>query len=413
MEQGLSRRTFLKGTGAVTALAATGGLAGIIAACGGDDDDASTATAVPTAARTGTPVATATPGEQQSITIGAIGWAGQDDPSWKDPLKNELKVNVEFKGALNMPELTQLVSSVPPGTYDLIGTYAVSETPRLYDQGLLESLGNPSDWPLDQMVADAQPSTDPAKGQAIFDGQLYYIDARLDYEGLRYNPEKVPTEEVLDKGYDILFEDKYKGKIVVWDSFQQLMSLVAVTLGYKSPFDLTTAEFAELRTKLLAYKKQVFFVPGFGENLQAHTDGSAWLGGIFQGDAGAAPLRKQGAPVEVFFDPRGVLLSHEGYSLPVGADHPERVLEVIHFLTSPEGQAALVQQQAWYSSPALPAAYELLPQEVKDTSFLKLENGKYAPKVGTAGFDVIIDWVNPINPPVEEWLKVWDEFKAA
>jgi spermidine/putrescine transport system substrate-binding protein len=399
----LSRRKFLKGTGAVAALAATGGLTGILAACGDDDGGGTTAP---------TSTGGAQPGTKRAITIGMIGWAGQDDPSWKDPLEDQLNIKAEFKGALNMPELTQLVSSSPPGTYDLIGSYAVSETPRLYEQGLLQSLGKPSDWPLDQMVQDAQPSTDPVKGQAIFDGELYYIDARLDYEGLRYNPEKVPTEEVLDKGYDILFEDKYKGKIVVWDSFQQLMSLVAVTLGYESPFDLTAAEFAELRNKLLAYKNQIFFVPGFGENLQAHTDGSAWLGGIFQGDAGAAILRLQGAPVEVFFDPRGVLLSHEGYSLPVGADDPERILEAIRFFTSPEGQAALVQQQAWYSSPALPAAYELLPQSLKDLSFLKLESGKYVPKVGSGDFK-IVDWVNPINPPVEEWLRVWDEFKAA
>lgn len=411
MDRGLSRRTFLKGSGAVAALAATGGLAGILAACG-DDDDASTATAVPTSVGTGTPIATATPGERESITIGAIGWAGQDDPSWKDPLKNELKVNVEFKGALNMPELTQLVSSSPPGTYDLIGTYAVSETPRLYEQGLLESLGKASDWPFDQMVAHAQPSTDPARGQSVFGGEVYYIDARLDYEGLRYNPEKVPTDEVLAKGYDIIFEDKYKGKIVVWDSFQQVMSMIGITLGFESVFDLTDAEFQELRNKLLAFKSQVFMVPGFGENLQAHLDGSAWMAGMPQGDAGAAILRQQGAPVEVYFDPRGVLLSHEGYSLPVGADDPERVLEVIHYLTSPEGQAALVQQQAWYSSPALPAAYELLPQSLKDISFLKLENGKYVPKVGSGDFKVV-DWVNPINPPVEKWLQVWDEFKAA
>lgn len=365
-----------------------GGAGAFLQACGGDDDGS---------------------GGSGNVTISQTGWAGQYDPIWVTPLEQDENVTIAFKGAVNMPALSQLLINAPAGTYDVAGTYAISETGTLVDNELLSPLSE-SDFPVSEMVPIARPTDDPRR-QSIYNGKLYYVDARLDYEGLVHNTENVDSSELESSGYSVLLDPKYKGKIAVWDSYQQGMAMMAVILGYEYPWKLTKAQFDNLRRHLIDFRKQVFLVSGFADALSAFSNGTAWMVGNFMGDAGGSVLRKSGLPASVYYDASGTLVSHEGYSVLSASKELERANDVVKWFFEPENMALLVQQKAYFSSPALPAAYDLLPQDVKDSSFLKLVGNDYEPKVGQ--FDNIIDWIDPIEPKTEVWLQAWEDFKSA
>jgi spermidine/putrescine-binding protein len=394
----VSRRSFLAGSAGIAALAGTGGLSGILSGCGGDDE---------TVGPGESPAASA---DLQEISLSMIGWAGAEDPVWTDAVANELKASIQYKGATSMPELIQLVRSAPAGTYDLAGPYNMEATPTLIEAGLLEPL-NKSDYPINDMVEWDRPSE---KGSQVVDGTLYYIRAQTDHEGMVFNTNHISVDEVLDKGYDVLYEDKYRGKVIIWDNPTPSISMAAVTAGFDNPFDLTNDEWSEVRDKLLALKKQVILLPAFGEAIQAMAAESGWLIATYLGSAGAAVLVQQGLPIQVFYDKRGVLTSSEGFSLLKSSKNLERAREVTKFLLTPEGLSKLAQHKAWLSVPSLPAAWDILPPSLREVAFVDLDadSGRYVPKLGDPDMK-LIEWVRPTNPPFEDWLKLWNEFKEA
>jgi spermidine/putrescine transport system substrate-binding protein len=395
MSTSFSRRQFMSNASKLgLASVSLGGATAFLQACGGDDDDSGGSSSGGTASH---------------VTIRQTGWAGQYDPIWVTPLQRDENVTIAFKGAVNMPALSQLLINAPKATYDVVGTYAISETGTLVDHELLSPLSE-SDFPVSEMVPIARPSDSPRR-QSIYNDELYYIDARLDYEGLVHNTEHVDPAELESKGYSVLLDPKYKGKIAVWDSYQQGMAMMAVILGYEYPWKLTNAQFDKLRKALIDFRKQVFLVSGFADALSAFSNGTAWMVGNFMGDAGGSVLRKSGLPASVHYDPSGTLVSHEGYSVMATSKERERAHEVVKWFYEPKNMAALVQQKAYFSSPVLPSAYELLPQAVKDSSFLKLVGNDYEPKAGR--FENIIDWIDPIEPKTEVWLQAWADFKSA
>lgn len=390
-----TRREVIGGASRLAALAALGG-GGLLTACGGSDDEQSGGTSTGASST-------------EVVTISMMGWGGGDAPVWIKPLEKQLNVRIKYKGVTSMVDLQNLLTAAPPGTYDVAGIYNHQALPALYEADLVEPLEGVDFSALDEW---SQPSAERERGPEIFDGKAYYLRAHTEFQGLLFNEDEVPIGELEEQGYDILYDDKYKGKIVVWDDAVQTMPIFGFLLGL-NPFNVTDDEFEEMKAKMMELAPQVFMVPGFSEGVKAMADGSAVMSASMSGGASRPALLDQNVPANVYFDKRGVLSPSEGVSLLSGSNNPERAFEFVNAWLDPQLQANVAMKPAWSSPPSNPQAWDLLPDELKEQYVVEFDTelGAVVPKLGDKDW-TLVDWISPINPTLDKWLEAWGEFKA-
>jgi spermidine/putrescine-binding protein len=395
----LSRRQFLRAGAGSGVFVALGGAGAILAACS-------------KATTTSTPQTTGSADLSKHLTISMIGWGGAPDPIWVDPLQEKLNITINYKGVSSMPELEQLLRSAPPGTYDIAGIYNHEATPILVAADRLEPL-NPADYAIDSLIEWDRPSAERTRGPEIIDGKLYYLRSHTDYQGIIFNTDKVPQDEILSKGYDILYDPKYTGRIITWDDPTQTIPLMGFLLGV-NPYDVDDATWNEMVAKLLALKKQAVIVPSAGEGVKALAQGSGDILGTMQGGAVLPVLKGQGINAAVYFDKRGVLTPSEGVSIIKGTGNLERAKLFIQEWMTPQIQAFVVQKAAWASPPTAGAAWQLLPQSYLDNWAVTYDSatGNVVPKLGSPDW-TLVDWIAPIRPTIDVWLEAWQQYKSA
>ena len=79
------------------------------------------------------------------------------------------------------------------------------------------------------------------------DGKVYAIPFAFDSIGIIYDTDKVDPPP--DTSMNVLWDPKYKGKILAYDNGEHNFSFTALTMGIEDPFHLTRrADGARSRT---------------------------------------------------------------------------------------------------------------------------------------------------------------------
>ncbi|MCH8813581.1 MAG: extracellular solute-binding protein [Chloroflexi bacterium] len=405
MSKKISRRQLLK-SGAGLGLAATIGGMGMVVACG-DDDETTTPTDAPDGGPTDAPDTT-----KETVTMNMIGWGGAQSPIWVDPINARLNLDIQYKGVASMVELNELIAGAPSGTYDIAGFYNHEGTPTLVESGALLPL-DPAVFDLSRLDAWSQPSAERTRGPEVYDGDVMYARIHTEYQGLIHNGGTVSTDEWLDKGYELIYEDKYKGRVAFWNDPVQTIPLFGFLEGL-NPFDVTDAEFQNMKDRMIAAADQGFMVASYGEGIKALADGTADILGSMNGGAGMPRLKAQGIPAATFFGKSGVLTPSEGFSLMAGSNNPERAVEFALALLEPQSMANVTMKDAWSTPPAAADAWPLVHGSWHDAwpYLLNEETQVVEPKIGDTNWN-LVDWVTPINPTRDKWVEAWAEFQTA
>lgn len=413
MSKKISRRQLLQ-SGAGLGLAATVGGMGMVVACGDDDGGATTApTASPPPGETSAPTDAPTPDTtKETVTMNMIGWGGAQSPNWVDPLNASLNIEINYKGVSSMVELNELTAGAPSGTYDLAAFYNHEGTPTLVDSGSLVPI-DPAVFDLSVLDEWSQPSADRTRGPELYNGDIMYARIHTEYQGLLHNAGTVPADEWAEKGYDLMYEDKYKGRVVVWNDPVQTIPVFGFLEGL-NPFEVSDAEWENMKARMMALADQAFMVASYGEGVKAIADGTADIVGSMNGGAGMPRLKAQGIPAGAFFDKRGVLTPSEGFSLMAGSNNPERAVELAQALLAPQTMANITMKDAWSTPPASPAAWPLVHGAWHDAwPYLLDETSQVvAPKIGDPDW-TLVDWITPISPTRDLWVQAWGEFQTA
>src|SRR5207302_4571531 len=107
------------------------------------------------------------------------------------------------------------------------------------------------------------------------DGKAYGIPFCFDSIGLIYDTDKVkpaPTSMA------VLWDPKYRGKVLAYDNGEHNFSFTALTLGIQDPFHLSADQMAQVKTKLIALKKNVLsFYTTADEALQIYKNNDVAL----------------------------------------------------------------------------------------------------------------------------------------
>ena len=237
-------------------------------------------------------------------------------------------------------------------SYDIIipSDYMVS---RLIEEGMLQKL-NYSNIPNFEKYVDAEfknPGYDPTNE--------YSVPYMWGTVGIIYNTKYVDEADVT--GWELLWNEKYAGKILMFDNSRDAFAIALKKLGYSMNTDNTdeireAAEELSLQTPVIqAYVMDQIFDKMVEEN--------AYIAPYYAGDF--LTMSEDNEDLAFFIPPEGTNLFTDAMCVPATSKNREAAEMFINFMCEPVISAAN-SDMIWYSTP-ISAAKPLMDEELAES----------------------------------------------
>ncbi|MCD2183820.1 polyamine ABC transporter substrate-binding protein [Rhizobium sp. GN54] len=284
----------------------------------------------------------------------ALVWCDHTDPALIEPFEkaNDVKVNLkEYEGT---GAGISILEQSRPGDWDVMVIDAV-DVHRVIEMGL-----------LGEMPADALPSADlfpelRMEANNTKDGKTYAVTEKFGYNTISYDKTKVDPKDMED--LTVIWSDKYKGRIALYDYYLPMIGLVQLGLGGKTA-DLSEADMPAIEEKLAAMKaasKQVSDVVS-SQTALATGEVDILVGG---GEWITASLAKDKPDLDWVVPKQGAVRWAQSIAVMKDSSKPELALKFVQYILSPEGQARLATSSCYWGMPANMKAGEHLAPEQK------------------------------------------------
>ena len=224
---------------------------------------------------------------------------------------------------------------------------------RMVQEGMLEEL-NFSNIPNYQYIDDSFKNTsyDPEN--------KYSVPYTWGTVGIIYNTKYVDEADVT--GWELLWNEKYAGKILMFDNSRDAFGIAEYLLGY----DVNTTDEAELQAcaAKLAEQKPVVQQYVMDQIFDAMENEEAWIAPYYAGDY---LTMVEENPDLAFYRPtaQGYNMFIDAMCIPTCCQEKEAAEAFINFLCSPEVSSANMEFLG-YSTPST-AAKELMSPEVANS----------------------------------------------
>ena len=273
--------------------------------------------------------------------LNALVWCDHSDPNLLKPFEDAtgIKVNVkEFEGT---GAGLAIVDQSQPGDWDVMVIDTV-DVRRGVDRGLFEPL------PEDKLpMADIFPEV-LMDQHAVINGKRYGITEKFGYNTIGFNKTKVDAADMDTLG--VLTNDKYKGKIAIYDYYLPVMGLAAMAIGKKTS-ELTEADLPALKEVLQKMKANAKAVTDVAASQTALATGEAdiLIGG---GEWVTAGIAKDNPNLDFSIPKEGAVLWSQSLAMFKDSKNKDNALKFIQYILSPEGQARLATSSCYWGMPA-------------------------------------------------------------
>jgi spermidine/putrescine transport system substrate-binding protein len=212
--------------------------------------------------------------------------------------------------------------------------------------------------------------------------------------GIFYNKKHVKEEEV--DSWKILWDEKYAGKILMFDNPRDAFGIAQKILGY-SFNSLNIDEWNEA-AKLLEEQKPVVQAYVMDQIFDKMSSGEAWLAPYYAGDA--ATLVSDNEDIGFAIPSKeGTNFFIDAMCIPAGTKHKAEAEAYINFLCRPDVAAANMEMVG-YSSPETEAK-KLLPEETQNDPLI------YPPESVLENAEVYTDLPDDVSLQVDSlWAQV-------
>jgi spermidine/putrescine transport system substrate-binding protein len=262
-------------------------------------------------------------------------WSGYDDPRLcADYVKKHgAPPNFSFFGdtseALNKLQAGYKVDVAHPCADDMtrwVGTGVV----KPIDESRLEHFDE--FWPELKNL----PGTVSADGK-----QRFFVPFDWGNSSVVYRTDKV---DVKDPSWRILYDDdRYKGKVAMYDSGPPAVEIAGAILGAKDIFNMTDAEIEEAAKLLRRQREQVKFYWSDNSTIEQGL-ASGELVAAYSWNDSVRRLKKQGVPV-AYMDPKeGMRTWVCGLVMPKDVEHEDLAYDFINAFTSPETGVVMLDE---------------------------------------------------------------------
>jgi spermidine/putrescine transport system substrate-binding protein len=335
-------------------------------------------------------------GRPQQV-LNLLCWTGYEEPQLLEPFERRYGVKVRYKTFVGGDAMYALLTQ-SKGQYDVV-VVDPEYVEKLRTANRLSVLA-PSDYDLRSYI--------PTFRQfplAWKDGKMYAIPVEFGANALLYNTERISTGEAAN--YDLLFSDKVKGKVGVWDWYLPIMGVLSVALGNSQPYDISDGAFDRLRRRLMQLRPQIGVIAAAFPDLMTSLANGETL--IVPGGAGwvAVFLQAQGKPYDWSVPKAGGIMWVDSLVIPTDAPHPDTARLYLQWMTTPEAQAALAQKKAFAANVPNADAYPLISPQIRKA--LRTENGAEADALARS----LAVRTLPVQQSERTWQDAWEQFKAS
>ena len=273
--------------------------------------------------------------------LNALVWCDHTDPALIQPFEEKHGVKVNLKEYEGTGTALAIVEQSQPGDWDVFVIDGV-DVPRVVEAGMLAEL------PTDQLPIDDIFEQVRMLDVTMVGGKTYAIMEKFGYNVVSYNDSKVDATDMRD--LNMLWSDKYKGKIAVYDYYIPLMGLVALKLGMK-PSDISEATLPKIREALFELKDNAVMVGEVVSSTTALATGEAdiLLGG---GEWAVAVMQADQPELHWVLPDQGGILWSQSIAIFKDSKKQALALEFVKYIMSPEGQARLATSSCFWGMPA-------------------------------------------------------------
>ena len=327
------------------------------------------------------------PVQAADCTLSAIVWEGYTDPTFTAAFEAETGCAIKATYAGSSDEMFAKFRASGGRNYDLISASG-DITERLYQAGLVR--------PIDtrQLANYSAIFESFQTGQwNTFDGQPYGVTFAWGPNVLIYNTEAV---QPAPNSWEVLFDPQYAGQITLPDNPMTIAD-VALWLGKPDPYDLTSADLAEVKAKLLELRPSIRkFWTTAGELANLFQSGEVVL-------AHAWPLTYQQLAEADFpvgsVSPEGQLTGWtDSWMIAKRSPNPDAAYQWIDYILSGPGQKGVIETTGYSGATELGTA-AIGPERAKELFMDDLSlHGK------------INMWQSVKN--YDEWVQLWNEIRS-
>lgn len=324
-------------------------------------------------------------------------WTGYEELQLIEPFEKRYGVKVRYKTFVGGDAMYALLTQTR-GQYDVV-VVDPEYIRKLFEAGRLSVL-DPSGFDLSAYILSFRRFP-----PAWIEGKMYAIPVEFGANALVYNTQQISAQEA--QSYDVVFSEKMKGRVGVWDWYLPIMGVLSKSLGNSRPYDISAAQFDQLKQRLMQLRPQMALIAAsFPELMSALASGDAL---VVPGGAGwmASILQEQNKPYDWSVPKEGGIMWVDSLVIPTDAPHPNVAKLYLQWMTTPEAQALLAQKKAFNANVPNAAAYSLMPEKLKQR--LKTQNGEEAEALAQK----LAVRTLPVQQSERDWLNAWEQFKAA
>lgn len=325
-------------------------------------------------------------------------WAGYELPEFYVPYVEKYGATPAFS---LFGEEEEAFQKMRAGYRPDVSHPCVASTRRWRDAGLLQ----PIDTNQLSHFPDVFPSLKVLPGSIGEDGLTYFIPADWGNSSVLFRPDLAPeyvdTEDQKNESWAILFDEKYAGRLGIFDSVDGVMAVVGSVVGAEDPFDMTDAELEEA-TKLLRKQREILRFYWTDQTSVEQALASGEMVASYAWNSAIVELKKQGVNV-VYMNPKeGIWTWVCGLSLHVdGPGDVNKAHEFIDAWIAPASGKNIIEMYGYGHSNA--KSFELVDASVLDD-------------LGITDPDTMIAnsrFFGEIKPEVrEKYIVLFDEIKA-
>lgn len=220
----------------------------------------------------------------------------------------------------------------------------------------------PSDYMIERMVKeDMLEKIDVSKltnYQYVYDNfktlygreydaeNVYFVPYFVGYVGVIYNTKYVSEEDAARQSWDLLWDEKYSGKILQFNNPRDAFG----TVMYKNGVDVNTTDKAEWESALEELKSQKSLIQSYvmDEIFNKMKNESAYIAPYYAGDF--ISMYEENDDLAFYFPKEGTNVFLDGMCIPKGSENKEIAQMYIDFMLSKEAATANAEM-VYYATP--------------------------------------------------------------
>ncbi|MBC8270183.1 MAG: extracellular solute-binding protein [Rhodospirillaceae bacterium] len=268
-------------------------------------------------------------------------WSGYDAPELFGSYTEKYGGMPEISYIANEEEsLAKMVAGWSP---DLLhpGNYNVK---RWQEAGMLQPLDTSKVKNWSDIFESVQ-----AEESAKVDGKQYMIPSEFGNSSVVYRTDLVDQKYIDNPSWEILYDEKYKGRIAFYDAADSIVEIAARVLGMDNIFDLSDEQLVEVK-KLAVKQRDLlrFYWSSPTELEQALASGEVVA--AYGWNQTLVNLKAQGLPVDMMVPKEGIFAWIAGFVMHKDCKNQEAAYDLIDAWTAPESGAWLINSYGYGST---------------------------------------------------------------